>query len=61
MLHTNGYKLKSLLLESAVALSFASLPAYFENAKVYTKAKMPYVNATQPAFDVKLCAGATVN
>ena len=48
MLHTNGYKLKSLLLESAVASSFASLPAYFENAKVYTNAMLAYVNATKP-------------
>ena len=47
-LHTNGYKLKSLLLETAAALSFASLPAFFEKAKVYTKAMMPYVNATKP-------------
>ena len=39
---------KSLLLERAVASLFASLLGYFENAKVYTKAMMPFVNATQP-------------
>jgi hypothetical protein len=48
MLHINGCKLKSLLLESAAASSFASLPAYFENNKVYTNAVTAYVNTTKP-------------
>jgi hypothetical protein len=47
MLHTNGYKLKSLRLESAAASSFASLLAYFENANVYTNPMMAPVNATE--------------
>jgi hypothetical protein len=33
MLHINGCKLKSLLLESAAASSFASLPAYLNTTK----------------------------
>jgi hypothetical protein len=50
MLHINGYRLKSLLLETAVASSLASLPAYFENAKVFSNAMTAYVNATKPVL-----------